>query len=202
MQCSVADCIKTAVARGWCSGHWHRWSKYGTPEGDGSPLPGPPKDAVSRFLEALDWADMWYHDGTVRTRCLVWVRSTTLGYGTFGVDGKLVRVHRWAYERWVGPIPSGLHLDHLCHNADPTCVNLGDDCPHRACVNPLHLEPVTNRENNSRGRSGSAINSRKTHCVHGHLFDEANTHIDKRGRRHCRMCSRLRRREYLKRSRQ
>lgn len=47
-------------------------------------------------------------------------------------------VHRIAYEEMVGPIPDGMQLDHLCRN--------------RACYNPTHLEPVTNKVNLSRGR--------------------------------------------------
>jgi hypothetical protein len=49
-----------------------------------------------------------------------------------------VSPHRFAYELLVGPIPAGLVLDHLCRN--------------RLCVNPNHLEPVTNSENPRRGR--------------------------------------------------
>lgn len=42
--------------------------------------------------------------------------------------------HRFAYEEVVGPIPEGHQLDHTCHN--------------RACVNPGHLRPATNKQNN------------------------------------------------------
>jgi hypothetical protein len=56
-------------------------------------------------------------------------------YGTF--DNRAA--HRFAYEFLVGPIPDGLHLDHLCRV--------------RHCVNPDHLEPVTVEENNRRSRA-------------------------------------------------
>jgi len=67
--------------------------------------------------------------------CWIWRGSITrYGYGQFAVTAhKTARAHRFAYELWVGSIPSGLVLDHLCRN--------------RACVHPDHLEPVTHREN-------------------------------------------------------
>ena len=68
----------------------------------------------------------------------------TQGYGNFNAGARrFVRSHRFAYEALVGPIPDGLHLDHLCRN--------------RACVNPAHLEPVNNRENLLRGEGFVAV---------------------------------------------
>ena|SRR6266542_1921582 len=90
-------------------------------------------------------------------------------------DGKRpLYAHRVAYELWVGPIPDGRQIDHLCRN--------------RGCVNPQHLEVVLPAGNNQRGLSPSAENMRKTHCKRGHPFDEANTHITPTGRRDCRAC--------------
>jgi HNH endonuclease len=119
----------------------------------------------------------------VATRCWLWTASTQasrFGYGQFkrGAGLGMVSAHRWAYEHLVGPVPPGLHLDHLCRTP--------------RCCNPSHLEPVTARENNWRSVSRSAMNARKTACIHGHVFDEANTHIRPNGRRECRECNRLR----------
>lgn len=91
--------------------------------------------------------------------CWNWkLRVTDDGYGliTHKVNGKLrvVGAHRFSYEATLGPIPFGLTLDHLCRN--------------RRCVNPSHLEPVTNYENWRRGNSPAAINARRTHCHRGH----------------------------------
>jgi hypothetical protein len=93
------------------------------------------------------------------------------------------RTHRVMYEAEVGPIPEGLTLDHLC--AVPSCCN------------PAHLEPVTRSENTRRqwadGRADPGRFCReKTHCPQGHPYDEANTHINKRGSRVCRACHRER----------
>ena len=99
------------------------------------------------------------------------------GYGQMSIGGKHVRVHRFAYELLVGPIPPGLQLDHLCRV--------------RACVNPMHLEPVTSRENSMRGDAVQARNAAKSHCVNGHEFTAANTYTAK-GYRECRACARER----------
>lgn len=106
--------------------------------------------------------------------CWLWTAGKTAsGYGMFSFSGSSVRAHRWAYEFFVGPIPEGLELDHLCRN--------------RACVNPAHLEPVSRRENQLRGDTFSARQAAQTHCKRGHEFSEANTRVY-RGRRYCRCC--------------
>lgn len=104
------------------------------------------------------------------------------GYG----QARNQRAHRVAYELMVGPIPDGLVIDHVCHNRDLTCDG-GRPCPHRACVNPAHLEAVTYSENNRRGAIG-----RRTECKNGHPFDETNTYIrpNTGGQRACRACNR------------
>jgi hypothetical protein len=113
------------------------------------------------------------------------------GYGqttapTSGGGYRQQSVHRLAYEMFVGQIPEGLTLDHLCHTNDLTCPG-GNGCLHRRCVNPAHLEPVTRGENTSRG--GNAI---KTHCKRGHEFTPENTYMTPGGARQCRACIPLR----------
>ncbi len=115
--------------------------------------------------------------------CWLWTATVNnQGYGMFGLAGSMVLAHRWAYEDMVGPIPEGLVIDHLCRV--------------KPCVNPAHLETVTQRVNSQRGivggRSGpNNANRLKTHCPQDHPYDEANTYRDKNGRR-CRTCARIR----------
>jgi hypothetical protein len=114
--------------------------------------------------------------------CWPWLASRKWGYGCFSLDGGKVQVraHRYAYEVLVGPIPSGLQIDHLCRN--------------RACCNPDHLEPVTGAVNNLRGEGIAARNARKTHCLNGHEFTSENTYRVKGGRA-CKPCQLRRDRE-------
>ena len=83
--------------------------------------------------------------------CWPWVGGlTSKGYGSFAIRKDLTTLaHRIAYELVVGPVPSGLELDHLCHSRDVGCT-LGPECPHRRCQNPAHLEPVPHRVNAAR----------------------------------------------------
>lgn len=72
--------------------------------------------------------------------CWEWFGTVSPGgYGTLQVNGRRKQAHRFMYEREIGPIPDGLHLDHLCRNT--------------LCVNPAHLEPVTPQENTRRSRT-------------------------------------------------
>ena len=114
------------------------------------------------------------------TGCWLWTAAANgRGYGTFWSEGKNVLSHRYAYERWVGPIPDGLQIDHLCRV--------------RNCVNPGHLEPVTSRENTLRGETVGAANASRTHCPQGHEYDEKNTYVW-RSERYCRTCGNARHR--------
>lgn len=128
------------------------------------------------------------------TGCWMWTACIAGGgYGYLTVEtGKPRVAHKLAYEHWIGPVPDGLTLDHLCHSNDPECPG-GGDCLHRRCVNPDHLEPVTRGENVLRGVGFAAVNARKTHCPEGHPYDEANTYVNPvSGYRICRACGRER----------
>jgi hypothetical protein len=94
------------------------------------------------------------------------------GYAKFRDErGKTARAHRWAYRFFKGDVLEDLHLDHLCRN--------------RSCVNPEHLEPVTNAEN---VRRGAVVRASASHCANGHLWADDNERRNSAGYRYCKSC--------------
>ncbi|AMS02675.1 HNH endonuclease [Gordonia phage Yvonnetastic] len=116
--------------------------------------------------------------------CWQWTAGLTKQrYGGFHPKkGTTVLAHRYAYEILVGPPPegkSGQTLDHLCRN--------------RQCVNPKHLELVSNMENLSRGAGYAIRNGMRSGCKHGHEYTPENTYIPPDGGSiRCRKCARNR----------
>lgn len=123
-----------------------------------------------------------------RTGCWEWQRCIhPSGYGRIGIDYKVFYVHRISYELFVGKIPKGLDLDHLCRN--------------RRCCNPEHLEPVTRSVNLRRGAGPKIIALlalKKTHCPKEHPYNKENTMRDSAGYRACRICRKLAREKCYK----
>ena len=158
------------------------WDNETRPKGVGSTLRPLTRSSdltreglAMKATRTLDETTFWNHVDRDPSGCWLWTASTSGGgYGQFNVAGLATRqAHRLAYEHHAGPIPEGLVLDHLCRV--------------RNCVNPDHLEVVTQAENNRRA---AAVRLKVTHCPEGHAFDEANTRTDSKGRRHCRACHR------------
>lgn len=104
------------------------------------------------------------------------------GYGIWRKNGVSIYAHRLVYELLVGKIPQGYTIDHLCRN--------------KACVNPQHLEAVTQRVNVMRSDAPTSINAQKTHCSNGHEFTIENTYRRKDGRRICKACEKTYHRQY------
>lgn len=156
--CSVEGCERPLVARGYCKAHYIRFWRRGSTE-----LALRRQPALQRFHAGILVTD---------SGCWEWQGATTRGYGRFMAAGMNVLVHRFAYETFVGPIPEGMHLDHLCRN--------------RSCANPAHLEPVDAAENNRRSAPYREVTIT---CRNGH--DRATFgYVRNDGRTECRRCTR------------
>lgn len=127
------------------------------------------------------WRKRFFQRINIEDGCWIWKGVITpRGYASFyyqinGVN-KIISCHRAAYMDFIGSIPAGLTLDHLCRN--------------KSCVNPSHLEPVTMRENILRSESPPARNHRKVFCQKQHEFSPQNTYVRDDGQRECRICKR------------
>lgn len=168
--CSVDGCDRQREARGYCHGHYERFRS-------GRPVGGPFADTpLKRFMRHVE------PDGD----CWIW-QGATDGDGRYGAmqdaEGKRVlRAHRWALLHLADiDVPEGMVVDHLCRRT--------------LCVNPDHLEIVTQRDNILRGGWGGGANARKSHCKRGHRLEGANVAPwSKPGTRQCWPCDRLRKR--------
>lgn len=176
-RCGVGGCDRPYLCRGWCRLHYERWRKHG------DPLMGAMRRWPANLLDSMEPQP----DGCIYFTGLI----LSTGYGQVSRNGSPALAHRAAYELLVGPIPEGLTLDHECHN-DSGCAVTDHSCLHRRCVNVEHLRPKP-RGANVLASPNARANARKTHCPHGHPYDEANTYRPTRGGRMCRECARIRR---------
>lgn len=181
--CSMDGCDRGGkITRGMCDYHYRKWLRDN-------------RDQVRQIRDDRPALERVMSRTSIDpdSGCWVWQLSVqTNGYPThvYTSEGGR-RGHVWAYELLVGPVPEGMELDHTCHWIDENCVDMGHDCPHRRCVNPSHLEPVTRRVNVLRSRSWASRNARKTHCPQGHEYTPENTYVHN-GSRQCKTCRRER----------
>jgi hypothetical protein len=160
--CGWNGCDRVAIKRGYCNAHYERLRLSGA-------IKVERRGQVERF-----WAKVVKSDG-----CWLWTAAlSTGGYGRAYFDGRVQQAHRISYELLVGPIPEGLHIDHLCRE--------------RHCVNPSHMEPVTPGENVLRGVGPAALHAQMDNCTHGHPLSGENVRIDANGWRSCMACDRRR----------
>lgn len=130
--CTIEECERGVRCKGLCGLHYGRLLKTGTTDAPPSPT-----------LEQRFWAKVSKTGG-----CWEWTGcKTSSGYGQFKAEHVAEKAHRVAWKLINGPIPSGNHIDHLCHTP--------------ACVRPTHLRLATNKQNgeNRKGPAGKATHS-------------------------------------------
>ena len=130
--CAFRGCTRPLCAKGLCNSHWaqqHRGERL-------TPI-RTQETAEARFWRHTQKGgpdECWVFTGNGKGSGRA--AKQGCGYGQLYHGGRKQMAHRFAYELLVGPIPTGLQLDHLCRN--------------KRCVNPAHLQPVTQRENTKR----------------------------------------------------
>ena len=126
--CNIDGCEKRHYARGWCVMHYRRWERHGDPLG--AAYQGPEAAFLAKTEPLVG-----------DPGCVIWTGYTSGdGYGRLRVNGRMVKAHRYAWEREHGPIPGGAVLDHTCWE--------------RSCVNVDHLR-ICSQAENTRNRKGA-----------------------------------------------
>lgn len=158
--CEFENCGRIAqLRRGLCGMHYRRLQRYGSP--------------VRGRLTALERFERSF---AMSTGCWLWDGEIDRdGYGHFWA-GRRVMAHRFSYEAYIGPIPEGMQIDHVKARG----------CTSRSCINPAHLEAVTQLENRRRAL---VLNST---CGSGHPYSG----------RLCAECNRLRAKNYYRKNRE
>lgn len=141
--CTYPGCNQKYAAKGLCNTHWAQQRRHGvlhpivtheTEEGRW----------CRQVKKSSDPDGCWYFQGNGRGSGKG--AADGKGYGQFWYGNKRWMAHRYAYEKYVGPIPAGMQVDHTCRNTK--------------CVNPAHLEIVTQHENMRRLRSHRNLTAR------------------------------------------
>lgn len=122
--CSVKNCTKPILARGFCSAHYNKWRKYGDP-------------LHARMIARGSHA-AWLADAakTHSDDCLLWPFKSlqTSGYSLVMRKGRPSSGHRIVCEAVNGPSPSPMH-------------QAAHSCGNKLCCNPRHIRWATQSEN-------------------------------------------------------
>ena len=146
MLCAATDCVRPAIARGYCAKHWQRWRRHGDPNTVLPPSAGPQDPPEFRFWSKVDKSDA---DG-----CWPWTAARDRdGYGAFKVEGRMWRAPRWLFSQ-TNALTDDEIVRHTCDNPP--------------CVRPDHLVLGSAKDNAAdqvdRGRSASG----QRHGSHTH----------------------------------
>lgn len=165
-RCTIEGCPRPDDGRGGrCNRHYLRLLRHGDPAVRKYVRGSLEERLLARRIKTANgcWEYDGYHD--------------KFGYGRMARNRRMPRVHVVSYETFVGPVPAGLQVDHLCCN--------------KGCFNPEHLEAVTCSENVQRAYANGLHPDRKrSHCFRGHALIPENLYIDPAGKRHCVQCRR------------
>jgi DNA-binding transcriptional ArsR family regulator len=148
--CKITDCAKPVGTGGMCWKHYNRLRFHGDPCAE----PQYYRDPVEALRARTNRSGPIPEARPELGPCWLWTGSHNGKYGKLSVDKRLMYAHRFAYEVHKGAIPDGHVIDHLCRV--------------RLCVNPDHLEPVTNAENIERGAGSDAVRQRQA-AILAHL---------------------------------
>jgi len=140
---------------------------------------------MNKPVEERFWEKVGPHDDP--NLCWLWqgaiIKSNHGGAlnGHFRVGSRDILAHRFSYAmHYHTTIPEGMTIDHVKARG----------CTSTLCVNPYHLEVVTNKTNVLRGDTLAAKEIKVTHCPQGHPYNEENTYVY-HGKRVCRVCHRV-----------
>ena len=140
------------------------------------------RELLTRIFSKIKISTEHFYNGEP---CWEWIASRTAqGYGQISFQCYPHTAHTLIYRLFVGSIPYKFHCDHLCRV--------------RHCVNPIHLEAVTAKENILRGIGIMALKAQQTHCIHGHPLSGDNLYlfqIANETHRYCRICRSINRRK-------
>jgi len=121
----------------------------------------------------------------MKTPCIEWVGTKNKkGYGVLTLDGKQWKAHRLAVILSGRRFQKGMVSDHICRN--------------RGCINPNHIEIVTNVENVMRGESFAVLNAKKTKCIKGHSYKKYGKTTNRKGGKKWRYCGKCEKIAYIK----